>query len=86
MIAGAVSVPVVASGGAGRKEHVADLVAQTDISGVAVASVLHYEFIARSGRSTASFSRVEPSSMAALKQAILAAGGRTRMPGAHATA
>jgi cyclase len=86
MVSAAVSVPVVASGGAGRRAHVAELVSQTDISGVAVASVLHYEFISRGGRSTASFSRIEPSSLAGLKQAILAAGGRTRASGAHAPA
>lgn len=86
VVSDAVSVPVVASGGAGRKEHVADFVSQTDISGVAIASVLHYEVVSRGGRSAVSFSRIEPSSMAGLKQAILAAGGRTRVPGAHATA
>src|SRR6185503_4442976 len=77
MITGAVSVPVVASGGAGRTEDVTTVIAQADVSGVAVASVLHYEFIARSGRSAASFSRIVPASMTGLKQAILAAGERT---------
>lgn len=80
MITGAVSVPVVASGGAGRTEDVTTVIAQADVSGVAVASVLHYEFIARSGRSAASFSRIVPASMTGLKQAILAAGERTRVP------
>jgi cyclase len=80
MITGAVSVPVVASGGAGRTEDVTTVIAQADVSGVAVASVLHYEFIARSGRSAASFSRIVPASMTGLKQAILAAGERTHVP------
>jgi hypothetical protein len=59
---------------------VTTVIAQADVSGVAVASVLHYEFIARSGRSAASFSRIVPASMTGLKQAILAAGERTRVP------
>lgn len=39
----AVTVPVVASGGMGKKEHLQQLAAIPHLSGVAFASVLHYE-------------------------------------------
>jgi cyclase len=37
-----VSVPVIASGGCGKKEHIGELLNESDISAVALASVLHY--------------------------------------------
>ncbi len=39
----AVRIPVVASGGAGKLQHLQQLAAQTDMQGVAIASLLHYE-------------------------------------------
>jgi cyclase len=80
-IANAVSVPVVASGGAGKKEDVVDLVCSTDISGVAIASLLHYDFTSRPGsaqRSAMSFSRITPASMGDVKESLGAAGCPTR--------
>ena len=41
-IVGLVSVPVIASGGAGRPEHVRDVVTQGRASAVCLASVVHY--------------------------------------------
>jgi cyclase len=38
-----VSIPVIASGGAGKLEHIEQLVEQTEVSGIALASVLHYK-------------------------------------------
>lgn len=38
----AVRIPVVASGGAGSREHLERLAARTDLQGVAIASLLHY--------------------------------------------
>lgn len=38
----AVHVPVVASGGAGKLEHLQQLTARTQLQGVAIASLLHY--------------------------------------------
>jgi cyclase len=87
-ISRAVSVPVVACGGAGKASDVADLVCSTAVSGVAIASVLHYEFIARQAseaRTAASFSRIAPAPLAAIKQAIIDAGGQTRMARAPGT-
>jgi cyclase len=42
-IEAAVRIPIVASGGAGKLEHVKQLTSQTSIQGVAVASMLHYD-------------------------------------------
>lgn len=39
----AVRIPVVASGGAGKWEHLQKLAAVTDIQGIAIASLLHYD-------------------------------------------
>ena len=39
----AVRIPVVASGGAGKLQHLQQLAAKTDLQGVAIASLLHYE-------------------------------------------
>jgi cyclase len=41
----AVSVPVIASGGAGDYQHFADLFQQTDIDGALAASVFHSDKI-----------------------------------------
>ncbi len=38
-----VKIPVIASGGAGKLEHLSDLFQDSDVSGVALASVLHYD-------------------------------------------
>jgi cyclase len=40
-----VSVPVIAHGGAGSMKHVVELIKATDVAGVAIASLFHYEFI-----------------------------------------
>jgi cyclase len=83
LVSSAVSVPVVACGGAGKKEDVADVVLRTAVSGVAVASLLHYEFIARrtiEAQPSPSFSRIAPASLGAIKRALVEAGGQTRMP------
>jgi len=41
-LANAVSLPVIASGGAGKPEHIIDLCSNADIDAIALASVLHY--------------------------------------------
>jgi cyclase len=40
-----VSIPVIAHGGAGKKEHVTDLFSEGAADAVALASMLHYQFI-----------------------------------------
>lgn len=42
------TVPVIASGGMGRMDHLIDLLEQTDIDAIAIANVLHYETISLS--------------------------------------
>ena len=44
-IAGGVDVPVVAGGGAGQLAHVYEAFTSADLSGVALASMLHYEAV-----------------------------------------
>lgn len=42
-VAAAVRVPVVASGGAGKLQHLQHLVESVDLQGIAIASLLHYD-------------------------------------------
>jgi cyclase len=42
-ITNTVPIPVIACGGMGRPEHIADLLSAADVSGVACASVFHYD-------------------------------------------
>lgn len=41
----AVSVPIITCGGAGHEKHITDLLNNTNVDAVAVASVLHYEML-----------------------------------------
>lgn len=45
MVADAVSMPVIACGGAGSVEHIGQVIAEGRADAVAVASILHYDFI-----------------------------------------
>ena len=45
MVTNAVSIPVIAHGGAGKVEHIREVVLNTEVNAVAVASILHYNFI-----------------------------------------
>lgn len=40
-----VDIPVIAHGGAGNKEAVSNLISETDINAVSIASLFHYEYI-----------------------------------------
>lgn len=42
-VAAAVSIPVIASGGMGKLEHLAELTQNTDCDAVAIAGILHYD-------------------------------------------
>lgn len=46
-VASQVSIPVIASGGAGRVEHLAEVVHQASADAVTVASMLHYDYVRR---------------------------------------
>ena len=42
-ISSLVSIPVIVSGGAGRVEHIKELTLETEVSGIAIASLIHYK-------------------------------------------
>lgn len=87
LVTQAVSVPVVASGGAGKTFDVVDVVQRTEVSGVAVASLLHYEYVSRPGVDTPaqpSFSRIVPASLTSIKHALVSGGCHTRIVSAEA--
>lgn len=44
-LSNAVSIPVVVHGGAGNMEHVLDLIKSSSLSGIAIASLFHYDCI-----------------------------------------
>jgi cyclase len=88
-----VSVPVIAHGGAGQLQHVLNLAQQTDISGVAPASIFHYDLIRRVNTfsdtaqtegniqflsSNRSFGKIEPVNLAKTKKALEGLNIRTR--------
>lgn len=88
MVAESVSIPVIAHGGGGNKEHVADLLKKTDVDAVAISSVLHYGFIQdhkdvsgfeKEGnitflKSGRSFSKIVPAVMMELKSNLISNG------------
>ena len=45
MVSDAVSIPVIAHGGAGKLEHIKEAIMQGNADAVAIASMLHYDFI-----------------------------------------
>ena len=45
MITDVVSVPVIAHGGAGNVDHVKQVILDGDVNAVAIASILHYDFL-----------------------------------------
>jgi cyclase len=45
MISERVSIPVIACGGAGAVEHIAQVISEGNADAVAVASILHYDFL-----------------------------------------
>jgi cyclase len=88
-IADAVSIPVIAGGGAGRTEHAAEVVLDGHADAVSIASVLHYGCLRCADFDTsdfksegnieflkrgASFGRVEPSTIRDIKERFRDAG------------
>jgi cyclase len=54
-ISESVSIPVIASGGCGKIEHVYDVITQGQADAVSVASILHYDFIKQEAHQEATF-------------------------------
>lgn len=46
-VADSVSIPVIAHGGAGKVDHVREVLLKTEVNAVAISSILHYDFIKR---------------------------------------
>lgn len=44
-ISSATSIPVIASGGAGKPDHVCDIIEKADVDAVALASILHFNML-----------------------------------------
>jgi cyclase len=102
MIAEAVEVPVIACGGAGAAEHVCQVFADGKADAVAVASLLHYDFIATGAGRVAAGSEgnteflrsgrgratIAPAGLVAIKDALLRRGipCRSRAPAPAAAA
>lgn len=55
-VAESVPVPVIAGGGAGRLQDVVDVIAQGKADAVALASILHYEYIRHAANTVSDFS------------------------------
>lgn len=87
-----VSVPVIAHGGGGQLQHILDLAQETDISGVAPASIFHYDLIRRVNTSSdtaetegniqflssnRTFAKINPVNLAETKKALQGLNIRT---------
>ncbi len=81
-ISTAINIPVIAHGGAGKLEHVSQVFTTAKVESVAIASMLHYDFVAvqqsnmhnKTEGNTAylssgrsTFGKIEPNSIAAIK-------------------
>lgn len=87
-VAEAVSVPVIAHGGGGSPEHVRQVIVEGGASAVAVASMIHYDYIRQARqageykeegnlefmKSGRAFSKISPASLAEIKSHLLASG------------
>lgn len=49
-ISEAVSIPIIAHGGAGNKEHVAEVLSSGNADAVAISSIIHYNYIKKPGK------------------------------------
>ena len=87
-IAESVPIPVIASGGAGRVSHMADVVLESKADAICLASVLHYKFIEQNHRnydfssegnieflnSGRGFSRVQGTTLPEVKEHLIGLG------------
>lgn len=94
VIAAAVSIPVIACGGAGTLEDVAEVIRQGQADAVCLASVLHYEGIRHAQpqedfagqgntvylQTKKPFSKIQPTTLAQIKQYLVSCGIACRTP------
>jgi cyclase len=92
MVSEAVSIPVIAHGGAGRKEDVGDVILDAKADAVSCASILHYDSILKIAvdahtesegnieflKSGSSFSNVDSCSLHSIKSHLIERGVRCR--------
>lgn len=92
-VATAVTIPVIACGGAGRIDHVQEAISDGHADAVAIASLLHYDFIRKNEaeantasegnisflKSGKGFSRIEPADLRSVKRNLHAAGIECRI-------
>ncbi len=88
MIADAVSIPVIACGGAGKIEHLVQAIKEGDADAIAVASMLHYDFIKHNEvkrvvggegnteflKSGKTFTRIQPDNIRTIKDHLAGQG------------
>lgn len=93
MVTDAVTIPVIACGGAGRIDHIREVIVSGKADAVAIASMLHYDFIrnhevealtANEGnisflKSGKSFSKIEPADLQDIKQYLKGNGVECRI-------
>jgi imidazole glycerol-phosphate synthase subunit HisF len=93
-VANSVTVPVICSGGAGKITHIVDILNQSNVNAVCLASILHYEYAKRcefkvnefsqegnteSLKNGASFTKIKPASIHLIKKTLQAANIKCRM-------
>ncbi len=92
MVSESVSIPVIACGGAGRVQHIAEVVEEGRADAVAVSSVLHYYFIKNCKvdfemggegnieflKSGREFSKIIPADLKAIKEHLRSCGIKCR--------
>lgn len=91
LISGTVNIPVIAHGGPGKAEDVPTAITEGGAHAVAVASVIHYDYITKSNfekkggegnveflKSGKGFSKIEPCSISDIKNSFQKSGINTR--------
>jgi len=91
-VSSVVSIPVVACGGGGKPEHVAHAINDGGADAIALASMLHYDYIAKNAmkgdfsnegnieflKKRSSFAKINPNSISSIKKEMIRAGIPTR--------
>jgi cyclase len=88
-VADAVSIPVIAGGGAGEAQHVADVLERCQVGAVGLAALLHHSFLKQlqptqargaPGLDSRSAMAIKPTSLSELKAELSARGFQSRSP------
>lgn len=86
LVAAAVNIPLIAHGGPGKMEDIKEVILQGEADAVAIASIIHYDFVANNNTEMAnrsegnisflnsgrkSFGKIEPASIPQIKKYLL---------------